>query len=66
MRKAKNPATVRLLDELNRIRKREGLESVGMLTLAGKMSNYHPDRNPRVAEALKNTGLILERSSELV
>ena len=40
--------------EVNRLRKRDGLDEIGVLGLANKISRFHMDRNPRVAEALKN------------
>lgn len=44
-----------LHDEINRLRKRDGLEEVGGLGLAHKLyTHFHGERNPRVAEALTN------------
>jgi hypothetical protein len=46
-----------LYNEVNRLRKRDGLEEIGLLTLAAKIQRFHPDRNPRMAEALSNVGI---------
>ena len=40
--------------EVNRLRKRDELAPIGVLTLAHKICRFHMDRNPRVAEALNN------------
>jgi hypothetical protein len=47
----------RLYTEVNRLRKNEGREPIGLLHLAHKISRFHTDQNPRVAQALSNLGL---------
>ncbi|MFH1684885.1 MAG: hypothetical protein ABH983_01125 [Candidatus Micrarchaeota archaeon] len=47
----------RLYREVNRLRKKEGLEPIGLLHLAHKISRFHTDQNPRVAKALDNLGM---------
>jgi hypothetical protein len=49
-----------VFSEVNRLRRRDGLEEVGALGLAIKLvSHFHEANNPRVAEALSN----LEKSN---
>ncbi len=44
-----------VFSEINRLRRRDGLEDVGGLGLAIKLfSHFHESENPRVAEALRN------------
>lgn len=44
-----------LHEEINRLRRRDGLEEVGGLGLAHKLyTHFREEHNPRVAEALKN------------
>ena len=63
--KAKLPDKITIPDlhgEINRLRRRDGLEEVGGLGLAHKLvTHFHEAFNPRVAEALKN---LETRSSE--
>jgi hypothetical protein len=41
--------------EINRLRKRDGHEEIGGLSLALKLfSHFHEEHNPRVAEAFAN------------
>ncbi len=47
----------KLYHEVNRLRKKDGLESISLLRLAHKLSNFHEDQNPRVAKALDNLGM---------
>ncbi len=47
-----------LYREVNKLRLRDGLEPVGGLGFAAKIhAHFHESENPRVAEALRNTGL---------
>ncbi|MCI0503451.1 hypothetical protein L0Y65_01945 [Candidatus Micrarchaeota archaeon] len=47
-----------LFAEINRLRRKEGLEPVGALGFAQKLvSHFHESKNARVAEALRNIGL---------
>ncbi len=56
--KSKLPAKISIPDlhgEINRLRRRDGLEEVGGLGLAHKLlTHFHEAHNPRVAEALRN------------
>jgi hypothetical protein len=56
--KAKLPEKITIPDlhgEINRLRRRDGLEAVGGLGLAHKLfTHFHEANNPRVAEALRN------------
>ncbi len=47
----------RLYDEVNRLRKKDGMEPISLLRLAHSLSRFHEDRNPRVAKALDNLGM---------
>ncbi|MBU0527506.1 hypothetical protein KKE92_03435 [Candidatus Micrarchaeota archaeon] len=47
----------RLYHEVNRLRKKEGLEPISLLHLAHKVSRFHTDQNQRVAKALDNLGM---------
>ena len=49
--------TSRVFDEVNRLRASKGLEEYGTLALATKVfRHFHESHNPRVEEALRNTG----------
>lgn len=48
-------------DEINRLRKRDGHDSIGGLALARKLvGHFREEHNPRVAEAFEN----LERAKQ--
>jgi hypothetical protein len=66
--KAKVPDKITVSDlhgEINRLRKRDGLEEVSGLGLAHKLfTHFHEANNPRVAEALRNLETQVRCASE--
>lgn len=61
-REANKSNVARLHHEINRLRERDGLEPISVISLAQKIMRFHQDRNPRVAEALGNLGLQIEKN----
>jgi hypothetical protein len=53
--------SMELYQEVNRLRRRDGKRSIGFLTFAGQIDRFHQDRNPQVAEALRDFDMCIRK-----